>query len=218
VAKWFGWLVRSLVLALGLASRVFSDEVDTFTQALDAKAIRAAFDEATAGLPKRPKLLDLAFVMAEDHDFFEEFPAWSSLTASAVRWYPPHERTRGIAGHMRKAQASLALANTLTHEEILAWYMAKIYLGRGCYGVEAASLAYFGTTPDHLQLEQIALLSAIPKAPSLYDPVGRPEKALERRNLLISELAKAGLVTDASAKIASEKPLIATGSVGRCEG
>ena len=211
-------LLQAAALILGISGRVFGDEAQTFAEALDPAAIRSAFQNATAGMPVRPELLDLAFVTAEDRDFFEEFPAWSNLTASITRWYPPQDRERGFSGHMQKLKLSLALANTLTHDEILAWYLAKIYLGRGCYGIESASLAYFGVLPNMLEVEQIALLAALPKAPALYDPALRPEKALERRNLLISTMAKAGLVTQAIARGAESKPLIANDASKRCDG
>lgn len=211
-------LLQAAALTVGVADRVLGDEPQTFAEALDPAAIRSAFQDATSGMHVRSALLDLAFVTAEDRDFFKEFPAWSNLTVSITRWYPPLDRGRGISGHMQKVQLSLAIANSLTHDEILAWYLAKIYLGRGCYGVESASLAYFGIPPDKLELEQVALLAALPKAPMLYDPALRPEKALERRNLLISMMAKAGLVTDAIAHSAVSKPLVSTGASTRCDG
>lgn len=211
-------LLQAVALTLGVDGRVFGDEAKTFAEALEPAAIRSAFQDVTAGMNSRPELLDLAFVTAEDRDFVDEFPAWSNLTASITRWYPPLDRVRGLSGHMQKAQLSLALANTLTNDEILTWYLAKIDLGRGCDGVEAASLAYFGVLPDKLELEQVALLAALPNAPALYDPALHPEKALERRNLLISTMAKAGLVTEAIAQGAAAKPLVANSASIRCNG
>lgn len=211
-------LLQAAALTFSVADRVLGDEPKTFSEALDPAAIRSAFEEATSAMHSRPELLDRAFVIAEGRDFFDEFPAWSNLTVAITGWYPPMDRERGISGHMQKVQLSLAIANSLTHDEILAWYLAKIYLGRGCYGVESASLAYFGVPPGKLELEQIALLAALPKAPLLYDPALRPEKALERRNLLISMMAKAGLVTDAIAHGAVSKPLVASGASTRCDG
>lgn len=160
--------------------------------------------------------MDLAFVAAEDPQFLDEFPAWSTLTASITRWYPPIEDVRGMRRHLQKVQASIAVANALNHDEILAWYMAWVYLGRGCYGVEPASRAYFGTTPENLRLEQIALLATLPKAPTMNDPERRPEKALERRNFLLAEMAKAGFVTEETAELAAKQPLDVLTPTGRC--
>jgi penicillin-binding protein 1A len=94
--------------------------------------------------------------------------------------------------------------------------MARVYLGRGCYGVEPASRAYFGTTPENLRLEQMALLAALPKAPTMYDPERRTEKALERRNLLLAEMAKAGFITAAIAQLAAKQPLGVVEPAARC--
>lgn len=211
-------LLQAAALTVGVAERVLGEEPRTFAEALYPAAIRSAFQAATSGMHSRPELLDRAFVIAEDRDFFNEFPAWSNLTVAITRWYPPLDRERGISGHMQKVQFSLAIANSLTHDEILAWYLAKIYLGRGCHGVESASLAYFGVPPGKLELEQVALLAALPKGPVLFDPALRPEKALERRNRVISMMAKEGLVTDAIADSAVSKPLVANGASTRCDG
>lgn len=202
--------------SLTLTAQLAAEETVTFEQALDPEAIRAAFQEATVGLRTRPRLVDLAFVAAEDPEFFDEFPAQSPLTAEITRWYPPTEDVRGTKLHLQKVQASIALANVLERDEILAWYLAGVYLGRGCYGVEAAARAYFGTAPEQLRLEQIALLAALPKSPTMYDPARRPEKALERRNLLIAEMAKSGFITAASAQLAAKQPLGFVDPEGRC--
>ena len=198
------WVALFSALLLSLTVRLSAEQAATFEQALEPEAIRSAVQEATAGLSGRPRLMDLAFVAAEDRDFFDEFPAWSMLTGTIARWYPPREDDRGIKRHLRELQVSVALANALEHDEILAWYMARIYLGRGCYGFEAASVVYFGTIPEKLRLERIALLAALPKAPTMYDPARRPEKALERRNFLLTEMSKAGFVTEAVAQMAAE--------------
>lgn len=201
---------------LSLTAPLAAEDATAFDQALEPAAIQSAFQEATAGLTTRPRLMDLAFVAAEDPEFFDEFPAWSTLTASITRWYPPIADVHGMKRHLHKLQASVALANVLKRDEILAWYMARVYLGRGCYGVEPASRAYFGTTLENLRLEQIALLAALPKAPTMYDPERRPEKALERRNLLLAKMVKAGIISKETAELAAKEPLGVVEPPGRC--
>jgi hypothetical protein len=106
---------------LSLTVSLAAEDAASFEQALEPETIRSAFQEATAGLPTRPRLMDLAFVTAEDPEFFDEFPAWSTLTASITRWYPPSEDVRGMKLHLHRLQASVAVANVLEHDEILAW-------------------------------------------------------------------------------------------------
>jgi Transglycosylase len=210
------WVALSFAFFLSLTVPLAAEDAATFEQALEPEAIRSAFQDATTGLPARPRLMNLAFVAAEDPEFFDDFPAQSTLTASITRWYPPSEDVRGTKRHLQKLQASVALANVLQHDEILAWYLARVYLGRGCYGIQPASRAYFGSVPEQLGLEQIALLAALPKAPTMYDPARRPDKALERRNLLIREMAKAGFITDATAELAAKQPLGVVEPAGSC--
>jgi membrane carboxypeptidase/penicillin-binding protein len=200
--------VRAIALALAVTGSALADEATNLADALRPDVVKAAFRTATEGQSARPGLLNAAFIAAEDRYFLEEFPARSTLTATIAQWYPPNGDDRSIKRHLRELQVSVGLANALTHDEILAWYMAGIYLGRGCYGVEAASIAYFGMMPDQLSLEEMALLAALPKAPAMFDPAREPEKALNRRNFVLSEMAKAGLAMDTVAREAAEKPLL----------
>ena len=209
-------VTQAAALLLSFTGQPLADDAVAFTQALEPKAIRSAFQDATAGRSKRPKLLDLAFVVAEDPDFLDEFPAWSNLTATITRWYPPRSDERSIKRHLMKLQTAVAIADTLDHDEILAWYMTGLYFGRGCYGVEAASLAYFGVPTEQLSLDQVALLAALPAAPATFDPGRRPDRALERRNLLITEMVEAGAVTQAIGHVAAAKPLRVIDPVGKC--
>ncbi|HKI05424.1 MAG TPA: PBP1A family penicillin-binding protein [Thermoanaerobaculia bacterium] len=71
-------------------------------------------------------------------------------------------------------------------QEILELYLNHIYFGNRARGIEAASRQYFGHSARELGLAEAALLAALPKAPSHYDPRRHPQAALERRNLVIS--------------------------------
>src|SRR5438128_1372048 len=84
-------------------------------------------------------------------------------------------------------------------DEILETYLNEIYLGqdrdRAIHGVGLASLYYFGKTVDHLTLAESALLVGMVKGPTLYDPFRNPERALERRNLVLRETKDRGFAT-----------------------
>ena len=75
---------------------------------------------------------------------------------------------------------------TLTKQQILELYLNSIFLGRNAYGVQAASRAYFDKDVADLTLPEAAYLAVLPKAPSNYDPVRATQKALARRNYVLT--------------------------------
>ena len=75
-----------------------------------------------------------------------------------------------------------------TKERIIELYLNQIYLGQGTYGIAAASLEYFDKSVKNLTYVEAALLAALPKAPSKYDPYKYPEIAKFRRNLVLNNL------------------------------
>ncbi|HEX6862080.1 MAG TPA: PBP1A family penicillin-binding protein, partial [Thermoanaerobaculia bacterium] len=92
-------------------------------------------------------------------------------------------------------------------DEILELYLNHIYFGNRARGIEAASHQYFGHPAQQLTLEEAALLAALPKAPSHYDPRRHPEKARERRNLVIALMEEQGRVPWIMAEQARKAPL-----------
>ncbi len=76
---------------------------------------------------------------------------------------------------------SLKIEDELSKEEILELYLNKIYLGRRAYGFAAAAQVYYGKDLDELVLPQLAMIAGLPKAPSTYNPIVNPDRALLRR-------------------------------------
>ena len=95
----------------------------------------------------------------------------------------------------------------LTKDQILELYLNLIYLGNGMNGVEAASRDLFGKHVSKLTLEEGAVLAALPKGPSAYTPRDHPERALRRRNLVLSLMAQEGYLTPGEAHTAAQHPL-----------
>jgi penicillin-binding protein 1A len=108
---------------------------------------------------------------------------------------------------VRELFLAINLERNYTKEEILERYLNQIYLGHGTYGIDAASRLYFGKSVTKLQLHQIALLAGLPKSPNGYSPYENPERALERRNVVLSQMAKYGSITQKEADLYSAKPL-----------
>src|SRR5262249_58796587 len=107
---------------------------------------------------------------------------------------------RGGARTGRRKIAEMFVARRIekqfTKEQILEMYLNQIYLGNGYYGVEAAARGYFGQGAKELTPSQAALIAALPKAPSNYDPRRPPAAPLNRRNLVLGHMATAKVITD----------------------
>jgi penicillin-binding protein 1A len=102
---------------------------------------------------------------------------------------------------------SMQIERRFTKEQIFELYANQIYLGRGTYGFEAGSEYYFSKHAKDLTLSEAALLAALPKGPEYYSPVRFPDRALKRRNLVLSEMESDGKITLAQAEAAKAAPL-----------
>ena len=109
----------------------------------------------------------------------------------AVRRYP----ARSLRQKLAELRLSRLIEHSLTKQEILQLYFNVIYMGNGVYGVEAASRDLFGKSVNRITLPQAAMLAALPKAPSTYTPRRHPQRALERRNLVLGLMVKEGYVS-----------------------
>ncbi len=83
---------------------------------------------------------------------------------------------------------ALRMEKVLKKEQIMELYLNEIYLGNGSYGIAAASLNYFNKSLSSLDLHEMAMLAALPKAPSTYNPYRNPIKAMKRRNWVLKRL------------------------------
>src|SRR5439155_3415200 len=104
----------------------------------------------------------------------------------------------------REAIIALKLAHSRTKNQILELYLNTIYFGRGAYGVEAASEAYFGHSAKKLTLAESALLAGIIRAPELYDPAHDLKAATNRRNTVLDLMVRSGYITQTQADAAEK--------------
>ena len=102
---------------------------------------------------------------------------------------------------------TVQIERRFTKEQIFTLYANQIYLGHGRYGFEAGSEFYFSKHVKDLTLAEAALLAALPKGPEAYSPLHDPDRALRRRNLVLSEMAHDGKITPAQQAAASAEPL-----------
>ena len=110
---------------------------------------------------------------------------------------------------VREAILSFRITQAFSKDKILELYLNQIYLGSGSYGVAAAAQTYFSKSVDELNIEECALLAALPKAPSSLDPrkIKNNELAKDRRNWVISRMYEEGFIKSDEARIATESPI-----------
>jgi penicillin-binding protein 1A len=114
---------------------------------------------------------------------------------------------RTLERKIQEAILALQIERQYTKEQIMELYCNQINLGGGAYGVEAGAQYYFGKSIKDCSIEECALLAAIPKAPSGYSPILRPQEAKRRRNLVITNMFEAGYITAAEAEAAKATDL-----------
>ena len=90
---------------------------------------------------------------------------------------------------------AVKLERNYTKEEIIAMYLNTVAFGSNSFGIRAAAKTFFNVTPDSLSIEQAALLVGVVNAPTRYSPVRNPERSLQRRNFVVSQMAKYGYIT-----------------------
>ena len=108
---------------------------------------------------------------------------------------------------IKEAILAIRIERTYSKDKIFELYLNEIFLGIGSYGVAAASLNYFNKELKDLTAEEAAYLAALPKGPNNYHPFKFKEKAIERRNWILGEMANNGYIPRAEADEARAKDL-----------
>ena len=120
-------------------------------------------------------------------------PGGSTITMQVARnFFLSNERT--YDRKIREIFLSFKIENELAKDEILELYINKIYLGTRSYGFAAASKVYYGKSISELDLAESAMLAGLPKAPSRYNPIVNPERALLRRDYVLGRLLALGMI------------------------
>jgi penicillin-binding protein 1A len=163
-----------------------------------------------------------ATVAIEDHRFYEHGgvdyegiarAAWKDLRAGQVvqggstitqqlvrNLYISKERT--LSRKIKEACLAIKLSRARSKDWILGQYMNQVYYGNHAYGIEAAAQTYFSKRARFLTLSQAALLAGLPQAPSVYDPLHRPNAAIERRDQVLRAMRDYGDITEAQYRTA----------------
>ena len=122
--------------------------------------------------------------------------------------------TAGISRKLHEQAAAREMERHYTKEKILEAYINQINLGRGWYGVDAGSRHYFGHPAAQLTIAEAATLAALPKSQPTYDPIAHPERARDRRNLILQMMADQGYITQAQAIQTKAEPMVTAPNLG----
>ncbi len=188
-------------------------------------------DRLLIKLEQLPPYLAETLVAIEDREFFNHFgvspkgiarAVWINATAGQLRqggstltqqlvknFYLTNERT--LARKATEAMMAVLLELHYDKKEILEAYLNEVFLGqdgqRAVHGFGLASQYFFSQPLSELKLDQVALLVGMVKGPTYYNPRRQPERALQRRNLVLDVLVEQGVVTQEQAAAAKQKPL-----------
>jgi penicillin-binding protein 1A len=204
---------------------------DTTTELLDihGREIGSFALERRVVLPYTdfPPVLRQALISIEDKTFERNWGV-NLFRAVGAAWRDLHSRSRAqgsstltmqLARNLflsnektygRKLQEillAMQIERVFTKDQIFQMYANQIYLGHGTYGFEAASEFYFSKHVRDLTLPEAALLAALPKGAESYSPINHPDRALRRRNLVLSEMRADGKITAAEEQAAAATPL-----------
>jgi len=115
---------------------------------------------------------------------------------------------RSFYRKVQEALLAIQIERHFTKPQIFTLYANQIFLGHGAYGFEAASEYYFSKPARRLKLEEAALLAGLPKAPQYYSPINHPDRAIQRRKLVLNAMLEDGKITAAQAADAKSKPIV----------
>ena len=133
----------------------------------------------------------------------------STLTQQLIKltYFSTSTADQTLSRKVQEAWLAIQLERTATKQEILTYYVNKVYMSNGNYGMQTAAENYYGKDLKDLSIPHLALLAGMPQAPNQYDTYSHPEEALERRNLVLSEMQKHGYLTAEQYETAINTPI-----------
>lgn len=181
-------------------------------------------------LAEIPPLMIKAFIATEDSRFYDHhgidpigiFRAVTVMASSGHASQGASTITQQLARNfylspektlMRKAKEAflaIRIEQLFTKDEIMELYLNKIYLGNRAYGVGAAAYVYFGKTVDELTLSEIAMIAGLPKAPSTFNPLYSYDRAVSRRNVVLSRMFEEKYITQDQYEQAKNEKIVAS--------
>jgi len=185
---------------------------------MDNCEIHGGADSIWCSLDGMPKNLQNAFIAIEDKRFYTHSGVdWQRTLRAVANYFFGFDGRFGgstvtqqliknissdneltAARKLREICRALHLESHHTKEEILELYLNIVPLSQGCVGVAAAARTYYGKTVGELTLAEAASIAAVTNSPARYDPYTSPENNRARRDLILGEMYKQGLIDQAS--------------------
>ena len=210
-------LMKSIVLAILPPQEEWPAPVQKFFLALNMEEVIDPLRKDTnwVKLADIPKNMQNALIAIEDHKFYEHDgispegilrailanikegeieQGGSTLTQQFVKnTFLTHEQT--MERKIEEAILSVVLEDKYSKDEILEMYLNTTYFGAGATGIHQASKVYFGKHVSRLNLEEAAVLAALPYAPSALNPLEHPIECKQRQMLVLNAMAKHGFIS-----------------------
>ncbi len=232
----FAWFMLWLLVARNLPSvdqlKTYQPLLPSYVRSVDGTPVQSFARERRVQLrfEEYPTLLVRSFLAAEDKTFFEhgglDYPGLAGAVFDYVLKLGSGERAKGgstitqqvaknlllgdeysVTRKLKEAILARRIESVLTKQQILEIYLNEIALGRNSFGVQAASRAYFNKDVNELSLNEMAYIAILPKGPSNYRPERFYDRAIERRNWVLKEMAENEFVTVDEANAAKAMPL-----------
>lgn len=180
------------------------------------------------GFEEMPQHVRDAVVATEDHEFYEhEGVSWPSIARAALSNYQAGEITSGASTITQQLVKNLVLETTeqtldrklqeavyaielerrMGKDQILEHYLNTAYFANGVYGIGTASEHYFGKHISELSVTEGATLAGMLRAPERNDPTDNPDNALGRREIVLGQMARHGMLEEAEARRLAREPL-----------
>ena len=179
-------------------------------------------------IKQAPPMLTNAIIAAEDERFYQHSgidymgvarAAYANLVTGGRRqgastitmqvarnFFLSSEKT--LTRKLYEVLLALKIEHSLDKDQILGLYVNQIYLGQRAYGFGSAAQIYFGKPLDKLTLAEAAMLAALPKAPSSYNPIANPQRARQRQQYVLRRMRELGYIGDEEFDKALQAPII----------
>lgn len=133
----------------------------------------------------------------------------STLTQQLIKlsYFSTSSSDATLSRKIQEAWLAAQLERKATKQQILTYYVNKVYMSNSNYGMQTAARSYYGKDLKDLSLHQTALLAGMPQAPNQYDPYTHPEAATNRRNLVLREMHDLKYITDEQYEQAKNTPV-----------
>lgn len=133
----------------------------------------------------------------------------STLTQQLIKltYFSTSSSDQTLSRKIQEAWLATQLEKKATKQEILTYYVNKVFMANGNYGMQTAAKSYYGKDLKDLSLPQLALLAGMPQAPNQYDPYSHPEAAQQRRNLVLKEMLDMKTISNKQYEAAVNTPV-----------